>query len=110
MNINIISKTDNKLLDRKEIQAEITFAGPTPPRADLRQALCEKIGANPDLVVLREINTTYGKQAVKILAHSYGKKESLMETEPEYIQKRFKMGEEPKKEEKAAEKPKEKKE
>lgn len=99
MNINVISKTDNKLLDRKEIQAEITFAGPTPNRNDIRQALCEKIGANPDLVVLREINASYGKQSVKILAHSYGKKESLMEIEPEYVKKRFKMAEEPKKEE-----------
>ena len=114
MNISIISTTENKLLDRKEIHAEVTFAGATPNRGELREALCAKIGANPDLVVLREINTTYGKQSVKLLAHSYGKKESLMETEPEFVKKRFKIGEkekpaEEKKEEKAPE-PKEKKE
>ncbi len=102
MNVEVISNVENKLLERKEIKAEISFKGATPGRADLRQALCGKVGANPDLVVLREINTTYGKQSVSVLAHSYQKMEKLMEIEPEYIRKRFKVGvkEEPKEEEK----------
>lgn len=91
MNVNIISSIENNLLQRKEIKAEITFKGATPNRTDLRQALCGKVGANPDLVVLREIDTTYGKQSVTVLAHSYSSKEKLDEIEPVYVRKRYNM-------------------
>lgn len=103
MSVNITSKTDNKALERKEIQAEITFDGPTPTRAELRQAISVKMGADPDLLVLREVNGTYGRKAVTVLAHAYSSKETLMSTEPEYIRKRDKVGEEASEGEKPAE-------
>lgn len=116
MNVNVISKTDNAVLERKEIHAEISFDGPTPSRSDLRQAISSKVGANPDLLVLREVNNSFGRQSVKVVAHAYSNKEKLMEVEPEYIRKRDSVGQEPKKEEakpaeekKAEEKPKEEK-
>lgn len=117
MNVDIKSKTDNKLLDRKEIDAVVTFDGATPSKNDLRQAICGKAGLNPDLVVLSEIHTGYGIQSVKVIAHAYENKESLMSVEPEHMKKRYGIGqppkeekkEEPKKEEAPKEKPKEEK-
>ncbi|GEM_PF-444368 len=102
MNVDIKSTVENKLLSRKEIEAEVSYEGATPSRGDIKQSICGKIGANPDLVVLREINTGFGKQMAKVVAHSYENVDALANTEPEHIQKRFKVGkakEEPKKEE-----------
>jgi len=104
MNIDIKSKTDNKLLDRKEIEAEVSFVGATPSKADLKQEICGKVGANPDLTILREIRAGYGTQRLRIVAHSYANKESLMAVEPEHIKRRYGLGEKPKEE-----KPKEEK-
>ena len=112
MSVDIKSKTDNKLLSRKEIEAEVTFDGPTPKREELRQAISAKIGANPDLTVLREVKNTYGRKAVSVVAHAYSSKETLVQTEPEYIRRRDGVGIEKKEEkpkEEAKEAPKEEK-
>ena len=85
MNVNVISTTDNKLLDRKEINAEITFEGATPKRAELKQAIGGKIGANPDLLVLRRVSSKFGSKSVLIAIHVYAKKESMMSIEPKHI-------------------------
>ena len=114
MNVNVISKTDNAVLERKEIEAEVTFSGPTPSREELRKEISGKVGANPDLMVLREVQNTFGSQSVKVIAHAYSNKEKMVATEPGYMVKRDKLVEEEKpkeekKEEKPAEKPKEEK-
>ena len=101
MNVDIKSKTDNQLLGRKEIEADVTYSGATPSRADLKQAICGKVGANPDMSVVRDVQTTYGKQMAKVVLHTYEKMEKLMEVEPEHIRKRDKVGEAPKEEAKA---------
>lgn len=101
MNVDIKTKTDNQLLGRKEIEAEVSYTGATPSRADLKQAICGKVGVNPDMSVVREVQTTYGKQMAKVVLHTYEKMEKLMEVEPEHIRKRDKVGEAPKEEAKA---------
>jgi small subunit ribosomal protein S24e len=106
MNVNVISKTDNAVLERKEIQAEVSFDGPTPSREDIRKAICAKVGSNPDLTVLREVNNSFGKQSVNVVAHAYSDKEKMTRTEPEYVVKRDKVVEKPKPEEKPKEEPK----
>ncbi len=107
MSVNIKSKSDNKLLERKEIEAEVTFGGPTPTRAELRKAISAKAGANPDLMVLREVRNTFGRQAVTVIAHAYSSKETLMRTEPEHIRRREGIGVEKKEEAPKEEAPKE---
>lgn len=88
MKVNILSTVDNKVLERKEIAAEVAFDGATPSRADLKKAICEKVGANPELVVLRQVGSSYGIQSVQVVAHSYSSKEAMAETEPAHIRKR----------------------
>ncbi len=89
MNVDIKSTVENKLLDRKEVEAEVSYTGATPGRDDLRQAICGKIGANPELVVLREIRTGHGRQSALVVAHAYSSKESLEKVEPEHMRKRY---------------------
>jgi len=100
MNVNILSTTENKMLDRTEVDAEVAFDGPTPKRAELKQAVGAKIGANPELMVLREVSTTFGRKSARITAHIYPNKELLMSTEPKHI--KIREGLMPKEEKKAA--------
>ncbi len=102
MNVNVLATTENKLLDRKEIDAEISFEGATPKRAEIKQAMGGKIGANPELMVLREVSSTFGRSSVKVLAHLYPTKEQLMNTEPKHIKIREGLMEKEKKVAKAA--------
>ncbi len=102
MNVNLISTTENKMLERKEIRAEVSFDGATPKRAQLKEAVSHKVGANPELVVLRRVVSSFGRKVVKVLAHSYSKKETLMDTEPVYIKVREGLMAKPEKKKKAA--------
>lgn len=102
MDVEIINSIDNQLLERKEVDANVHFKGATPSRKEIKEAVCGKIGANPDIVVLREVNNEYGVQRVKVSVHVYKNAEKMKEVEPEHLIKK-----ETKKEEKKEEKPQE---
>jgi small subunit ribosomal protein S24e len=102
MNVNLLATTENKLLDRKEIEAEVSFDGATPKRAEIKSAISQKIGADPDLMVVRKVTNLYGRHAVKVVAHAYSKKESLMSIEPVHVKVREKLMEKPEKKKAAA--------
>lgn len=96
METEITKKEENKMLGRKEVSATVSFTGPTPKRKEIKDSVCGKIGANPDLVALREIKNEYGTRKVGVKAHVYESKEQMSKVEPEHIRK---------KEESSAEKP-----
>ena len=102
MNVNIVSNTDNKLLDRKEIVAEVGFDAATPKRLQIKEAVSHKIGANPELMVLRKVASSFGKHSVTVTAYAYSSKELLMATEPIYVKVREGMMPKPEKKKKAA--------
>lgn len=109
MEVEVISTTDNKLLDRKEVNAVVRFDGATPTRADIRQSVATKIGLNPDMMVLNSVVNEFGKKEVRIIAHAYNDMKKLKEVEPEYIRKRDNVGvDKPKEEKKEGEAPAEK--
>ncbi|MFH0738074.1 MAG: hypothetical protein V1827_05325 [Candidatus Micrarchaeota archaeon] len=97
MNVQLIASTENKLLERKEIDAEVSFDAATPKRAELKAAVCHKVGANPDMAVLRKVSPSFGRKTVKVLAHAYNTKEALMATEPVYVKVREGMMAKPEK-------------
>jgi small subunit ribosomal protein S24e len=100
MNVNLISNVENKLLDRKEIKAEVSFDGATPKRAQLKEAVSHKVGANPDMVVLRKVSSSFGRKTVTVVAHAYPSKEILMSTEPVFVKVREGMMAKPEKKKK----------
>ena len=110
MEVEIISKKDNKLLERKEVNAVISFDAATPTRKEIREAVGTKLGLNPELTVLNSVVNEFGSKRIRVIAHSYTDMKKLMDTEPEYVRKRDGIGAEEKKEEKPAEAPAEKKE
>ena len=88
MNVKVVNKVENKLLARKEVEAQLSYRGATPKRTEMREELAKKISCDPDLLVLREVKNEYGIQRVKVVAHAYENKEQLEKVEPEYIRKR----------------------
>ncbi len=102
MTVEILESIDNKLFDRKEVQVQIDFGGPTPKRAEIKQLIGGKIGANPELMILRSVTSSFGKQVIKAVVHVYANKEMLMSTEPHYIKVREGMAQKKAKKVKAA--------
>ena len=102
MNVNVVKSHENGLLSRKEVDAEISYDGATPKRADIKTALGGKIGVNPEMMVLYRVMSKFGSRMVKISAHIYHSKDALMKTEPTYIKVREGLMEKPKKEKKVA--------
>ncbi|MFH1393609.1 MAG: hypothetical protein ABII71_05885 [Candidatus Micrarchaeota archaeon] len=100
METEIKNSSDNPLLGRKEIKAIVSFDGATPNRKELKEAICGKAAANPDLTVLREVNNEFGLKRVTCVVHVYENKETLARVEPEHMRKREGIGQE-KKDEKA---------
>lgn len=88
MEIKIEKTTDNKLLDRKELEAFVHFDGATPARGEIKSAICGKVGANPELVVLRSVANEFGLKRVRVSAHVYEDMGALKKNEPLFIQKR----------------------
>lgn len=102
MNVSLISTSENRLLERKEVQAEVSFDGATPKRSQLKDAVCQKIAANPELAVLRKVASSFGRKAVKVVLHAYSAKEKMMATEPVHIKVREGLMPKPEKKKKAA--------
>ncbi|MEM3422450.1 MAG: hypothetical protein QXF35_03960 [Candidatus Bilamarchaeaceae archaeon] len=100
MNIENISKNENKLLERIEITATISYESVTPSRKEIKEAICTKNGINPENAVLREVKTTFGAKKADVLVHAYDSKEKMMKTEPLYILVREGLAEKKKKEKK----------
>lgn len=85
LDIEILSKIDNKLLDRIEVKAVIGFSAQTPNRKEIRTEISGKMAANPDNVVLREVLNEFGTKRIKVSAHVYNDPDTLKKNEPYYI-------------------------
>ncbi len=115
MNFEIKEKKENSLLERTEVDAIVSFDGPTPSIQQMRDIVVQKLGCNPDLMVIRKVESSFGMQQVSVRAHIYKSPEKMKTIEEGYILKRNNLAEEEKKEakpaeEKPAEAPAEKKE
>ena len=85
MEIKISNKTENKLLDRTEIEAEIiNDKAATPKRNEVRKLLAAQLGADEQLLIIKKIAQSFGS-AVKLSAMLYKTKEELQKYEPKYM-------------------------
>jgi len=110
MKVDKFEEKKNELLGRKEVLGYLVFDGATPKREDVKKAMCEKVGANPDMSILRELNTEYGLKRISAILHVYEDAEKMKEMENKYLLKRDGLIKEEKKDEAPKEeKPPEKK-
>jgi len=104
MEIEIKEKRENNLLERTEVDAVVSFDGATPQTQQVRELLVQKLGCNPDLMVIRKSDPKFGETKVSLLVHIYKTPDRMKKVEEAYVIKRNNLYEEPKKEE---DKPKE---
>ncbi len=87
--MEIVNRTENKLLHRVEIEFRWKHPKQSTPS---RQEVIEKVrglepGANPDLVIVKDCNTRFGMAMTTGRAYVYDTAEA-MSVEPAYIHKR----------------------
>lgn len=88
MDIKIKNKTENALLNRTEIEAEIThFKEPTPTRKQVKEKLAAMLSVNANLIVIHKLEQTFGS-LTKCSAAAYKNKEDLEKVEKKYLLKR----------------------
>ena len=88
MDLKLKSVKENKVFDRKEVVAEIRFSGSTPKRFEVLEALSKSLEVDPELIVIRNINTVYGGSRAIVDARVYFDKKTLDNIELGYFLKR----------------------
>ena len=82
LNIKIINENQRKLLERRELDIEAIFDGPTPKKQDLLKEIASLTKTKENLIVLRRVNQVYGTSKAKVLVYVYSSEEALKKTEP----------------------------
>lgn len=88
MKLDIKNRNKNPLLSREEINAEISFQNKTPSRKELLEQAHKTLNVKKELIIIKNITTTYGASTAKVLIYLYGSKEDLAKIEPEYVRKK----------------------
>ena len=86
--IEIIQKTENKTLNRQEIELKI-LSTKTPSRKDLLKKISEKLKAKEDLIIIEKIKTNYGIPTVTIKIRLYKDGKNMKNLEKDYLIKRL---------------------
>ena len=88
MNINIVSKSENSVIGRKEFLFELDYDKTTPKKTEVREAIVAKTGVLPDSLVIKSINQHTGEKKATVIAYSYSDVDLMMAIEPKYILRR----------------------
>ena len=69
MELKLIEKKEQPLLNRSQIIAELPFAGAaTPKRIDVAKALGQQVKGE---IVIRKIDAKFGQSKAKVIAYAY---------------------------------------
>ncbi|MEM4772635.1 MAG: hypothetical protein QW648_01340 [Nanoarchaeales archaeon] len=92
MEIKIIERNENKILDREEIYAIVEHEGEaTPKREDIKKKIAAMIGVDENLLVVKKILSLYNQQKSRVWVNVYKNKEVMLKIEPKHILKRNKI-------------------
>ncbi|MFB3889070.1 MAG: 30S ribosomal protein S24e [Candidatus Bathyarchaeia archaeon] len=103
MELKILSKKENPLLKRKEIQFKVEHGpkGKTPGRLEIKRSIASELQVSEQLVFVKRMKTMTGTNTAVGEANAYQTLEQAKFIEPDYIVKRNIPAEKPKEEEKA---------
>ncbi|MCR6669131.1 MAG: 30S ribosomal protein S24e [archaeon YNP-WB-040] len=89
MEIEVINKRENKLLNRIELDVVIKHAySGTPSRMSVREAIASKFNVALDNVYVIKLLSEYGIPVSRGHIHIYNSKDYALQIEPEYIIRR----------------------
>jgi len=85
MEIKILDKHENPLMNRTEIKAEVMHAGAaTPKRGEVRKLIAAQLGAEENLTVVKKLEPTFGNKS-KLQVMIYQDAKQMEKIEPKYI-------------------------
>ena len=94
MELEIIEKRENPLLNRTEVKFRVKHQGEkTPERELVKSDLAEMLKVNKSLVIIDYIRPSFGMAVSSGYAKIYKSVEDAKKIEPSYILKRNKFGE-----------------
>ncbi|MGL6298521.1 MAG: 30S ribosomal protein S24e [Methanobacteriaceae archaeon] len=86
MEINIIDKKENKVLNRTEVKFECLYQGEaTPKTLDVKSKLVAMLDSKKELTVIDSIQPNYGEGKAAAYAKVYDSLESLKSIETEHV-------------------------
>ncbi len=88
MELEIVRRRENPLLQREEVIARVRFEGGTPSRKEIREALAKELGKPVGNLFIRRIITEYGKEEAEVVAMAYNSRAFALLIEPDHIIKR----------------------
>ncbi len=102
MDIKIIEDKNNVLLNRRELNFEVTFEGPTPARLDIKNKMAALMNVPLELVVIQRMKNDFGRQKLNGYAKIYEDAARMKKIEKEHILERNKLPEAPEEKAEAA--------
>jgi small subunit ribosomal protein S24e len=103
MEVEIVDKKENQLLDRTEVTFKASHAKEgTPQREAVREKLASMLKATKERVIVDSMDSEFGKSETFGYAKVYKNKEAAMKFEREHVLVRNKLKEKVKVEKKAA--------
>ena len=102
MEIKIVSKKENPVMKRTEVQFTVEhIQGKTPGRLDIKRSVASQLQVSDKLVFIKKMRTLTGTSMTVGVATAYQSEAQAKIIEPEYIIKRNSPPEKPKEEAKA---------
>lgn len=102
MDVKIVSKKENPVLKRKEVEFTVEHnQGKTPLRLDIKRTIASQLQISDKLVFVKRMKTLTGTSTTVGAANAYESETQAKLIEPEYIVKRNSPAEKPKEEAKA---------
>jgi len=102
MELEMLSKRENPLLNRMEIKFKVSHAdGKTPNRNGIREHLASAMKVKKELIVVDHVKSQFGIGESHGYAKVYKTKQDAIKTEPDHMLKRNKLLEEEKPKEQA---------
>lgn len=89
MEVNIINKKNNPLLERDEVSFEVSFSGATPSFSEVRKEVVKKLKSKEKLTIIDSVEQRFGEHVARGYVKVY-KNEQALKVEPEHrIKKNF---------------------
>ena len=85
MKVNIISKKENPLLARQEIEFEVKDSKVTPSRKEIRQQIAAHINTDEKHLVVDVLVQSYGSTEIKGVARVYKDEKDIKRTETKKV-------------------------
>lgn len=86
MEINVIEKTENPLLDRTEIKFDCTYQGESTPKIlEVKNRLVAVLDVDKNLLVVDKVKPQFGEGKAIGYAKLYGSTESLSTIEQKHV-------------------------